>query len=229
MNLSTLPYSTQPHPILKHRRPAILSVLLPALLLFVAAPALRAADPPPTRATLPNGMRVVIIRNTLAPVVTVEANFMVGGNETPDGFPGMAHAAGAHGLPRLHRHVRRPDRRHLRRSSAATITPTPSRTSRSISRPSPPPTWTSPSKPRPPASAASTIPRPSGTRSAAPSSRKSPATSPTPPINSSTASTPTFSPARPTRTILSAPAIPSTKPPAPCSGTSTRSGTRRRT
>jgi zinc protease len=37
-------------------------------------------------------MRVVIIRNTLAPVVTVEANFMVGGNETPDGFPGMAHA-----------------------------------------------------------------------------------------------------------------------------------------
>jgi zinc protease len=37
-------------------------------------------------------MRVVIIRNTLAPVVTVEANFMVGGNETPDDFPGMAHA-----------------------------------------------------------------------------------------------------------------------------------------
>jgi zinc protease len=37
-------------------------------------------------------MRVVIIRNALAPVVTVEANFLVGGNETPDGFPGMAHA-----------------------------------------------------------------------------------------------------------------------------------------
>src|ERR1700684_3508995 len=37
-------------------------------------------------------MRVVIIHNALAPVVTVEANFMVGGNETPDGFPGMAHA-----------------------------------------------------------------------------------------------------------------------------------------
>ena len=44
------------------------------------------------RATLPNGMRVVIIRNTLAPVVTVEANFLVGGDETPAGFPGMAHA-----------------------------------------------------------------------------------------------------------------------------------------
>jgi zinc protease len=45
-----------------------------------------------TRATLANGMRVVIIRNTLAPVATVEANFMVGGDETPEGFPGMAHA-----------------------------------------------------------------------------------------------------------------------------------------
>src|ERR1700744_5572835 len=37
-------------------------------------------------------MKVEIIRNTLAPVVTVEANFMVGGNETPDGFTGSAHA-----------------------------------------------------------------------------------------------------------------------------------------
>ena len=37
-------------------------------------------------------MRVVILRNTLAPVVTVETNFLVGGDETPDGFPGMAHA-----------------------------------------------------------------------------------------------------------------------------------------
>jgi zinc protease len=45
-----------------------------------------------TRATLPNGMRVVIVRNPLAPVTTVQANYMVGGNETPEGFPGMAHA-----------------------------------------------------------------------------------------------------------------------------------------
>jgi zinc protease len=42
--------------------------------------------------TLPNGMRVIILRNTLAPVVTVEMNLLVGGNETPRGFPGMAHA-----------------------------------------------------------------------------------------------------------------------------------------
>ena len=46
----------------------------------------------PLRATLPNGMKVVIIRNSLAPVVTVESNYLVGANETPQGFPGMAHA-----------------------------------------------------------------------------------------------------------------------------------------
>ncbi len=45
-----------------------------------------------TRATLANGMHVVIVPNKLAPVTTVESNFIVGGNETPDGFPGMAHA-----------------------------------------------------------------------------------------------------------------------------------------
>ncbi len=51
-----------------------------------------AGDTDVTRATLDNGLRVVIIRNPLAPVVTVEENMLVGGNETPAGFPGMAHA-----------------------------------------------------------------------------------------------------------------------------------------
>ncbi|HEX4007645.1 MAG TPA: pitrilysin family protein [Acidobacteriaceae bacterium] len=78
------------NPIQKHRLSVILPALL-ALLIPIAAPVARAAEAP-TRATLANGMKVVIIRNTLAPVVTVEANFMVGGNETPDGFPGSAHA-----------------------------------------------------------------------------------------------------------------------------------------
>ncbi len=45
-----------------------------------------------TRATLPNGLRVVIIRNPLAPVVTVEENYLAGQDETPAGFPGLAHA-----------------------------------------------------------------------------------------------------------------------------------------
>src|ERR1700730_14881042 len=45
-----------------------------------------------TRATLDNGLRVVIIRDPLAPVATLEQNYIVGGDETPPGFPGMAHA-----------------------------------------------------------------------------------------------------------------------------------------
>ena len=45
-----------------------------------------------TQATLGNGLRVVIVRDPLAPVVTIEQNYLVGANETPPGFPGMAHA-----------------------------------------------------------------------------------------------------------------------------------------
>jgi zinc protease len=45
-----------------------------------------------TRATLPNGLRVVIVRDTLAPVVTTEMNYLAGSDEAPDGLPGTAHA-----------------------------------------------------------------------------------------------------------------------------------------
>ncbi|HEX3704663.1 MAG TPA: pitrilysin family protein, partial [Vicinamibacterales bacterium] len=60
----------------------------------VAAPASQRgpADGQVTRATLDNGLRVVIVRDRLAPVVTVEENYLVGADETPPRFPGMAHA-----------------------------------------------------------------------------------------------------------------------------------------
>jgi zinc protease len=51
-----------------------------------------AADQNVFRAVLDNGLRVVIVRNPLAPVVTTVINYEVGSDETPPGFPGMAHA-----------------------------------------------------------------------------------------------------------------------------------------
>ena len=45
-----------------------------------------------TRAKLDNGLRVVVIHSSLAPVVTTVMNYQAGSNEAPQGFPGMAHA-----------------------------------------------------------------------------------------------------------------------------------------
>jgi zinc protease len=53
------------------------------------------ASPPSdgvVRTTLANGLRVVVVPNRLAPVATMEINYMVGSNEVPNGFPGTAHA-----------------------------------------------------------------------------------------------------------------------------------------
>ena len=71
--------------------PRLVSLCLLVLALG-GGPAAHAAEPGILRAILGNGLRVIIVRNTLAPVVATSVNYLVGSDETPDGFPGTAHA-----------------------------------------------------------------------------------------------------------------------------------------
>src|ERR1700735_2932766 len=75
--------------------PRIAGALAACLLLAFAGPVQPAV---PTdagsvlRATLSNGLRVIIVRNTLAPVAATAVNYLVGSDEAPTDFPGTAHA-----------------------------------------------------------------------------------------------------------------------------------------
>jgi zinc protease len=73
------------------RRGLSAGAILIALFAFLSRP-VAAAEENVLRATLPNGMRVIIVRNTLAPVVATALNYLAGSDEAPKGFPGTAHA-----------------------------------------------------------------------------------------------------------------------------------------
>ncbi|HEY7981243.1 MAG TPA: pitrilysin family protein [Candidatus Eremiobacteraceae bacterium] len=73
-------------------RPVSIVAALGFTLSLTYAPGAALAETGVTRATLANGLRVIVVQNSLAPVVTVMDNYLVGADETPAGFPGMAHA-----------------------------------------------------------------------------------------------------------------------------------------
>jgi len=71
---------------------ATLCSLLLGCTVVEAAAAVPAVTDGALRATLDNGLRVIIVPNKLSPVVSTSISYLVGADETPPGFPGMAHA-----------------------------------------------------------------------------------------------------------------------------------------
>ncbi|HVS46342.1 MAG TPA: pitrilysin family protein [Verrucomicrobiae bacterium] len=70
-------------------RSVVAGLMLAAVFAFAPVHAL-AANLPVTRATLSNGLEVVVVHDPLAPVVTVMMNYRVGSDDQP--LPGLAHA-----------------------------------------------------------------------------------------------------------------------------------------
>ena len=70
----------------------LVSIQMMAALLTFITPARAATESDITRATLKNGFRVILVRNTLAPVVATSTKLPRRFERRAHGFPGMAHA-----------------------------------------------------------------------------------------------------------------------------------------
>jgi len=76
----------------RNARRAALRIVIAILILCLPVQAASVTGPDVARATLDNGLRVVVVRSPLAPVATTVMNYLAGSDEAPEGFPGMAHA-----------------------------------------------------------------------------------------------------------------------------------------
>jgi zinc protease len=85
----------------KARRPRVFSrgvSVLVLVVVLVLGPGCRGSLVPAgapagvRQAKLANGLQVVVVPSALAPVAVTVMNYLVGSNEAPPGFPGMAHA-----------------------------------------------------------------------------------------------------------------------------------------
>jgi zinc protease len=70
----------------------LVCTIMVLLTLGPCVPAVGSANADVTRATLDNGLQVIVVRSPLALAVTAIMNYLVGSNEAPEGFPGTAHA-----------------------------------------------------------------------------------------------------------------------------------------
>ncbi len=83
--------------LVKSSKTSLLSLPILSLLLLTANgcanfPQKQASADTVLSRTLDNGLQVVVVRDPLAPVVTQQVTYLVGANQSPQGFPGMAHA-----------------------------------------------------------------------------------------------------------------------------------------
>jgi zinc protease len=88
-------YETRPAHVLTSVRRWVAGALIAGLVVAQASAASPVASSNASdvlKATLKNGLQVVIVRNTLAPVVSTDLTYLVGSRDDPSDVPGMAHA-----------------------------------------------------------------------------------------------------------------------------------------